>query len=105
MFEKISHIAEQAATNVSRRQFLGRFGRSAAVTVTALGGFLTLPAVTQGGKRVQHCSSGSSWGCVGKTVGAGCDGGNRGSKCQPRDKHDKSPTVWCYCDIKGPSRR
>ena len=31
MFKKVSQVAEKAATNVSRRHFLGRFGRAAGV--------------------------------------------------------------------------
>ena len=58
MLEKVSEIAEQAATNVSRRQFLGRFGGAAAATAAALGGLLALPAVAQAGKRVRNPPSG-----------------------------------------------
>ena len=40
MFDKIGLAAEKAATNVARREFLGRLGRGAAVVAGALGGFL-----------------------------------------------------------------
>lgn len=40
MLEKVTHIAEQAATNVSRRNFLERLGRGAGVAAAALGGLL-----------------------------------------------------------------
>jgi len=43
MFEKISQIAEHAATNVSRRQFLGRLGQAAVAAAGVLGGLLLLP--------------------------------------------------------------
>ena len=42
MLEKLSHAAEQMATRVSRRQFLGRFGGSARAPATAVGGLLAV---------------------------------------------------------------
>jgi hypothetical protein len=59
MFEKVSQIAEQAATNVSRRQFLGRFGKGALMLAAALGATLALPGVAHAGRnccpRGTHC--------------------------------------------------
>ncbi len=46
MFEKVSQIAEQAATNVSRRQFFWRVGISSLALAGALGAILALPAAT-----------------------------------------------------------
>jgi hypothetical protein len=43
MFEKISQIAELAATGVSRREFLGRLGRGAAAAAAATAGILAHP--------------------------------------------------------------
>ena len=43
MFEKVSQVAEQAATNVSRRGFLGRIGLGAAAAAVAIGGLMTNP--------------------------------------------------------------
>ena len=43
MFDKLSQVAEQAAINISRRQFFGRLGRVAMVVTTAAGGLLMLP--------------------------------------------------------------
>ena len=40
MLDKLNHFAEAAATSVSRRQVLGRFGRAAAVAAAALAGLL-----------------------------------------------------------------
>ncbi len=40
MFEKVSQIAEQAATNVSRRRFFGRFGRGAMAVAAGVAGLL-----------------------------------------------------------------
>jgi len=55
MFERISQVAEYAATNVSRRQFFGSLGRSAMVlAAAAAGGLLALPALTQ-------AAPGGSW--------------------------------------------
>ena len=42
MFEQLARMAEQMATNTSRRQFLGRLGRVAAGAVTVLGSLLLL---------------------------------------------------------------
>ena len=43
MFEKLNQLAEHTATNASRRQFLGRVGRAAAVAAGVLGGLLLVP--------------------------------------------------------------
>ena len=50
MFEKFNQIAEQAATNASRRQFLGRLGRGALTVAAVVGGILALPAEAQAGR-------------------------------------------------------
>jgi hypothetical protein len=43
MLESMTQLAEQAATNVSRRQFLGRFGQTAAGAAGVLAGLLLFP--------------------------------------------------------------
>lgn len=43
MFEKVSQMAEEAATHASRREFLGRLGRAAATAAGVLGGLLLVP--------------------------------------------------------------
>lgn len=43
MFKKFNRLAEQAATSVSRRQFLGRLGRGAAAAAAVMGGLLVFP--------------------------------------------------------------
>ena len=48
MFERFSQTAERLAIDVSRRQFLGRLGRGAAVLAAGLGGLLALPASLPG---------------------------------------------------------
>jgi hypothetical protein len=49
MFDKLSQFAEQAATNVSRRQFLGRFAGSAMLLAGAVGALLALPSAAEAG--------------------------------------------------------
>ena len=96
MLEKMTEIAEQAAANVSRRQFLGRLGRRAAVSAAALGGLLALPAVAQAGRRIKICSE-LSGSCSGRSVGSSC---GQGGTCQPvkkKGKKSKSNIVDCYC--------
>lgn len=96
MLGRVSHIAEQAATNVSRRQFLGQFGRSAAATAAAIAVLLALPAVADAGKRIQVCSE-LSGSCSGRSVGSAC--GQSGT-CRPvksANQGPKSPIVDCYC--------
>ena len=53
MLEKISYIADQAATDVSRRQFIGRLGRTAAGLAAVLGSLLLVPRDTDAA--VRHC--------------------------------------------------
>ena len=58
MFEKVSRIAEQAATSASRRQFLGRIGTGAMATAAALAGLLVhaYPArAKKGGNKGLFC--------------------------------------------------
>ena len=52
MFDKLSPVAEQAAINISRRQFFGRLGRVAMVVTTAAGGLLMLPGDAKAAGRV-----------------------------------------------------
>ena len=92
MLEQISQLAEQAATNVSRRQFLGRFGRSAMVVAATAGGLLAIPNVAHAGRKPPRaCGTNSPLSCQGLNVGDGCiDGdfigvclaGKRGDACQ-----------------------
>ena len=88
MLEKVSQIAEQAATNVSRRGFLGRLGRGAAATAAALGGLLALPAATRAGRGGRICADPSTVPqCSGLPVGSPCvaPGGVEG-KCSAKKK-------------------
>jgi hypothetical protein len=61
MFEKISRMAEKAATNlsVSRRGFLGRLGQSALGVAAVLAGFAATTASAKGGGSYVCCT----WKC------------------------------------------
>jgi hypothetical protein len=51
MFERVSQLAEQAATTVSRRHFLGRFGTGALAAAAFLGSVLGTPTDSQAARR------------------------------------------------------
>ena len=91
MFEKFGQMAERAATSVSRRQFLGRFGRGAVAVAAAIGGLLAFPAASYGERYI--CPDGSFWTCVGSPVGTFC---GPHSTCQ----RIKGTDV-CGCECKG----
>lgn len=95
MFEKVSQVAEKAAANVSRRQFLGRFGRTAAGAAAALGGILALSGVAEGKRPTPAlCNIASGSFCIGHHVGDPC--GGKG-KCTVFDGTDNE----CYCKERG----
>jgi hypothetical protein len=73
MFEKILQLAEQTATGASRRQFLGRFGRSALVLAAAMAGNLVLPRHGQAARRCggRVCPPGYNYCCSFLDHGAG----------------------------------
>jgi hypothetical protein len=79
MFKNFSQLAEQTATNVSRRQFLGRVGRGALAATGTVAGFLAFGAEAQAGKRV--CSADSVWNCAGRPVGSPCGTPSRPGRC------------------------
>jgi hypothetical protein len=58
MFEKISRLAETAATkvSVSRRGFLGRLGQGALTAAAGLGGLLALSNKARAGQDLYQCS-------------------------------------------------
>lgn len=80
MFEKFSQLAQQTATNVSRRQFLGRVGRGALIAAGVVGGFLAFGSEAQAGRRV--CGINSDWQCAGRVVGSPCGTPSRPRRCQ-----------------------
>jgi hypothetical protein len=73
MLEKFSEIAERAATNASRRQFLGRVGRGALAAVAIVGSALARPGIAEAGPK--YCGAGSTASCIGKNAGDPCDNG------------------------------
>jgi hypothetical protein len=90
MLDKFSQLAEQAATNVSRRQFLERFGRSALAVAAAAGAVLALPVRAQAGRR--GCEPG--WHkCTGRCSRTCCPDGYY--CCMRRDRGDREP--YCSC--------
>jgi hypothetical protein len=92
MFEKLSQMAEQTATGVSRRQFLGRFGR-AATLATAVGALLARAADAGGGRIV--CGSNPYYPgmCEGVLEGTSCFGPDTRCKCTRVKGKD-----YCVCD-------
>ena len=104
MLEKISQLAEQAATKVSRRRFLGRLGKGAGITAAALGGLLVhgSQAWAGRGKGVRMCAAPSSYTpCSGLPVGSPCPFAG-GGKCATSGD-EVSPGVYdCdYCKVPG----
>lgn len=67
MLEKFNEIAQQAATNASRREFLGRLGRGAMAVAAAVGGLLALPdAADAAANQTARCCLGSRQGGAGR---------------------------------------
>src|SRR5262245_12818797 len=100
MLDKVNELAEQAATNVSRRELLGRFGRSALAVAAAAGGILALPAVGHAGRRSPRmCSANSFVGCQGQLEGATCNEDRAFGHCVGTKRGgDKSTVTDCECD-------
>lgn len=81
MLRKFNQLAERAATDVSRRQFLGRVGRGAGAAAAALGGLLAAGAPVLAGKKVRICADPSTYGpCSGLPLGSPC-GVNDSGRC------------------------
>jgi hypothetical protein len=55
MLERVSQIAEQAATHASRREFLGRLGQGALIMAAAIGGVLAMPGDAVAGRGQARC--------------------------------------------------
>jgi hypothetical protein len=106
MFEKVSKVAEQAATNASRREFLGRLGRGALFAAGAAASFVAFGSEAQAGRRCcttdgdcrngriceagrcvkgvrppQVCGMDSVPFCRGKAPGSWCPAGTRSGTC------------------------
>jgi hypothetical protein len=106
MPKKFSQFAEQAATNASRRQFLGRFGRGALAVAAAAAGIVALPAIGHAGRRQPRLCLADSYGsCAGQFEGTPCSPPGSiiaGGVCQgPKPRGDKSTTTRCGCYVKG----
>ena len=96
MFEKFSQLAEQAATNVSRRQFLGQVGRGAMTVAAVVGGLLALPNVAQAGGGRACSGPLTSAECQGKNVGDLCTAANVSGKCR---NNRNSRNCYCAADV------
>jgi hypothetical protein len=90
MLNRLSQLAEHAATSASRRQFLGRLGRGALAAAAASGGLLALPAIANAGRRQRICGTNSGSWCLNHSVGDPC---MNGGKCTVI----KGTTDTCYC--------
>jgi hypothetical protein len=55
MLENISKVAEAVATDVSRRAFLGRFGRGTLACAATVAGLLALPSLAHASPRTARC--------------------------------------------------
>jgi hypothetical protein len=55
MFERVSQVAEALATGMTRRRFLGSFGRWAGATALAMAGVLTTAGTARAGNQVTCC--------------------------------------------------
>jgi hypothetical protein len=93
MLEKVSQLAELAATSVSRRHFLERLGRAAMTISASAGGLLALPAIGRGG-RVESCGYESVPECAGRLTGDACEAG--AGKCTRI-----RGSTGCYCRVRG----
>lgn len=76
MLEKFNQLAEQAATNVSRRSFLGRLGRGAMAAAAAAGGLLAFGAGAQAGRAGRGARA-----CWINSANTQCQGVPYGSPC------------------------
>ncbi len=109
MFEKVSQVAEEMATRVSRRRFLGRVGGAALIAAAAVGGILAFPGNTVANQKCSsdsdcspgqvcffgHCALVCTGGdplCFGATVGSRCDTPYASGRCTNYRK-----STICYC--------
>jgi hypothetical protein len=106
MFEKARQIAQQAATNASRREFLGRLGHGALTAAAAAASYLAFGSEAQAGRcrcrtdgqcprghicdagrcvrgvrPPQACGTGSDNYCLGSVEGAYCQIGTTAGIC------------------------
>jgi hypothetical protein len=101
MFEKVGEMAEQVATQVSRREFLGRLAGTAMTAAAVLAGILAFSGGAAAKKPgPQYCDPAFSIPeCAGALEGMMCGGGGYGGYC------DGAPA--CGCNVgkpRGPRR-
>jgi hypothetical protein len=87
MFEKFHQLAGQAATSASRRQFLGRLGKSALAATAAVSGLLVFHGEAQA---ATVCGPNSIGYCRNRPVGSSC-----GSPRGPRGICVNAPLCTC----------
>ncbi len=97
MFEKVSQMAEQMATRVSRRQFLGRFGGAALVAATTVGGLVALPGIGMADrKKGLPCGTGGMIDCTYRLTGDTCYTDHVAGYCRYSNSPLTPPTA-CDC--------
>ena len=100
MFEKVNQMAEQMAIRASRRQFLGRVGRSALVAAGVVGGFLAFGSEAQAGKRNRRCTSDANCPRGYICEGGRCIKGVRNQACGTgSDNYCAGLVEGAYCQI------
>ena len=72
MFERMSQFAEQTATNVSCRAFLGRLGNTALTVAAGMAGILALPAMGDAARKPPVVCTHGSPDCIGEPAGSIC---------------------------------
>jgi len=110
MFEKFNHLAEQAATNASRRRFLSRIGRGAMAATTGVAGILAASNAAHAGRRRRirwarsgRCAADSvNSECAGKPIGAPCSHGR--GRCAAPENLEVEPGVY-NCNFCATGRR
>jgi len=95
MFEKFSRLAEHAATNVSRRHFLGALGRGAMGCAAVVGAFLVGVRGADASRPIQSCGFNSDPECQGRATGDACFNG--AGRC----RRIRGTAYDCYCWVKG----
>ncbi len=79
MLEKLQKMAEEAATRVSRRRFLGRVGRGALAAAAAMGGLLALGGDAHAAQMCDATSQALQ--CRNQPVGTLCGTRDRPGRC------------------------
>lgn len=100
MLEKFNRMAEQVATNVSRREFLHRFGRGAMIAAAAVGNLLAQTDAAQAATRVCDPRYSESQ-CAGVPVGTPCSSNSAKGKCSDAGR----PRGYCLCMPQGKNPR